>query len=310
MFAILGLLGFFAIVVSIIYLIVSSILFFVKKIKHKPIASLKKMFLYPVVSLCIGMVLFSISVSSGDSETASTNNDQSEQEEQDKQELPKVSLSTDKTEYETNEKAVATITGKTEPGTQLVMTFDTVGLGNPEDTEKKDIKVNDDGTFSVDVNLATDYSFYASKEGKDDNEVTVSVKHSKAAQEYIKQQEEKKKQEEINKGKENAKQISYNHLKKNADNYKGEPYFIKGQVIQALEENGTTLLRVNITNKGYGFYDDTMAVLVNGTTDAVEDDIVEVFGTITGNFSYESTIGANITIPGMSAEPSDVKIVK
>ncbi|MED0649739.1 hypothetical protein P9246_17670 [Aeribacillus pallidus] len=302
MLIILGILGFLMIVGSLLLLIFK-----------KPENNYKKSLFISIGIL--GIIFFFISAtlrdtSSHEATTTDTAATQTETEVEEEKQLPKVELTIDKTEYETDENADVTITGKTEPGTLLTMSFDLIGLGNKEDMLTQDIPVNDDGTFSVDVYWETNYIFYASKEGKADNEVTVSVKHSQAAKDYLKQQEEAEKQKLIKQGKENAKNISYKHLKKNADPYTGEPYFIKGQVIQALEENETTLLRVNITNKGYGFYDDTMAVLVNGTTEALEDDIVEVFGTITGNFSYESTIGAQITIPGMSAEPNDVKIVK
>lgn len=107
--------------------------------------------------------------------------------------------------------------------------------------------------------------------------------------------------------KNNASEISYNMLKKNADTYMGKPYYAKGEVIQAIEDGGTTLLRVNITQGDY-VWDDTVAVIYDGITDAVEDDIIEVYGTIYGNYSYDTTIGGSATIPGITA--SSITVVK
>lgn len=117
----------------------------------------------------------------------------------------------------------------------------------------------------------------------------------------IKAKEDKEaKASEIATAKNNASEISYNMLKKNADTYMGKPYYAKGEVIQAIEDGGTTLLRVNITQGDY-VWEDTVAVIYDGITDAVEDDIIEVYGTIYGNYSYDTTIGGSATIPGITA---------
>ncbi|EAC2891899.1 hypothetical protein F1F76_08695 [Listeria monocytogenes] len=103
----------------------------------------------------------------------------------------------------------------------------------------------------------------------------------------------------------NASKISFNMLNKNADRYTYESYYVKGQVIQAIEEEGTTLLRVNITKNDYG-WEDTVAILYDGLTDAVEDDVVEVYGTIYGNYTYDTTVGGAATIPGITATSINV----
>ncbi len=311
--AILGLFSVLLVLASFIGIIVSGIIFLIKKSKEKPRKNSKTTLIVSSGALIFGIVLLIIAISlthddSDSTKTASTSTSQSSTE-SDKN-LPKVFLELDKKTFETNSKGTATITGKTEPGTQLVMTYDKVGLGDPDDTEKKDVHINKDGTFSITVNWETTYDFYAVKKGESDNEVKADVHFSKEANEYIKQQEEKKHQEEIAEGKKNAQTITYNHLKKNADDYIGKKYFITGKVAQAIEDGGVTLLRVDITNEGYGIYDDTVAVQINGKTDAVEDDIVQVFGTISGNYTYTSTINAEITIPGIDAKTEDVKVIK
>jgi hypothetical protein len=54
---------------------------------------------------------------------------------------------------------------------------------------------------------------------------------------------------------------------------------------------------LNVTPYGYGTWDDNVRFVMSGTTDFVEGDIVNYFGTITGSYSYESQAGWNITTP-------------
>ncbi|MBC1605702.1 hypothetical protein HCJ39_13355 [Listeria rocourtiae] len=105
----------------------------------------------------------------------------------------------------------------------------------------------------------------------------------------------------------NTSKITFNMLNKNADKYVYESYYIKGKVIQAIENDGTTLLRVDMTKTEYG-WEDTVAVIYDNVTDAVEDDIVEVYGIIHGNYSYDTTIGGSATIPGITA--TSITVVK
>ena len=46
--------------------------------------------------------------------------------------------------------------------------------------------------------------------------------------------------------------------------------------MQAMEENGETTLLVEVTDKGYGFWDDIIAVYYPDSTDAIDDDFVEI----------------------------------
>lgn len=302
-YSLLGILGFLLVLISFFTIIISGIIFLIKKYKDSPRHKSKKTLLVSSCTLILGIIFFAIAVShdNSESESAKPASTTEEHHKEKAKKLPKVKLSTDKTTYETNANSVATIKGNTEPGATVSL-FD-------EDLNEKNVKVNPDGSFTVDVNKAGDYDVSASKDGRDDKSITVTVKYSQAAIEHQKQLAAAKKQAEIDEGKKNAQTITYNHLKKNADDYIGTKYFITGKVAQAIEDDGKTLLRVDITNEGYGIYDDTVAVLIDGKTDAVEDDIVQVFGEITGNFTYTSTINAEITIPGMQAKPEDVKVI-
>jgi len=48
------------------------------------------------------------------------------------------------------------------------------------------------------------------------------------------------------------------------------------------------------------------AVTLNGTTSAVENSIIVVYGTIQGSYTYESTANWNITVPSIEAKYVDV----
>lgn len=96
-------------------------------------------------------------------------------------------------------------------------------------------------------------------------------------------------------------------LNKNPDAYKGQLCQYRGQVVQALESGGTTDLRVNVTPSGYGFWSDTIYVTLAGTTPAVENSIVVVYGTIGGSYKYTSTANYTITLPLINAKYVDVQ---
>lgn len=109
-----------------------------------------------------------------------------------------------------------------------------------------------------------------------------------------------------NKALKNEKNISYKMLSK-SDKYSGEPYHItKGKIMQAQEDDGYTVLLVEVTEDD-GYWDDLIMISYDGETDAVDDDFVEVTGTIGDKETYETKIGQN-TVPTMTAEK--IKIIK
>lgn len=233
----------------------------------------------------------------GNNETSSQNADKK-----------KLRIEIDNTKLETHENMTAIISGTTEPNATVIIKYDELGLGDKDDFKTLKTKASSSGTFAKTVDWETDYTVYAKKGSSKSEEKTVTVTHSEEAKKAIEEKNENEEKEKQTKAKENANSISFQMLNKNADNYVGEPYYIKGKVIQAIEDGGTTLLRVDMTQNEYGNWDNTVAVIYSGYTDAVEDDIIEVYGTVYGNYNYESTIGANLTIPGIDAE--NINVVK
>lgn len=99
--------------------------------------------------------------------------------------------------------------------------------------------------------------------------------------------------------------IAYEELARNGDNYIGTPITFRGQIIQVMEGDGFTAYRINVTQDSYGFWDDTMYVeytVKEGESRFLEDDIVTVYGTCMGLYTYETVMGANVTIPSAIAE--------
>ena len=111
--------------------------------------------------------------------------------------------------------------------------------------------------------------------------------------------------------KSSCRTVSFRVLDKDAGSMQGKHLKITGQVFQ-IQDAGAgsywegypdgiqprTSMLVAVTNDGYGFWSDNIAVAYDGKAKGVyEDDIVTVWGTCEGQYSYESVAGYNMTIP-------------
>ncbi|BCV18262.1 hypothetical protein ATOBIA_N05520 [Atopobiaceae bacterium P1] len=97
-------------------------------------------------------------------------------------------------------------------------------------------------------------------------------------------------------------QIPWSDLARTPDTYTGKSISISGRVLQVVEGSELNQLRV-ATN---GDYDDVVLVgyspqIMNGTR-VLEDDQITVLGTYLGTVSYETTMGATKTLPGIYAD--------
>ena len=91
---------------------------------------------------------------------------------------------------------------------------------------------------------------------------------------------------------------SYSDLLRNPDDYLGKSVHFHGKVMQALEDG----FLVEVTDKGYGIWDDIVVIAWDGKPNVIEDDIVDVYGTYTGAYTYQTAIGAQKTVPSASAK--------
>ena len=110
--------------------------------------------------------------------------------------------------------------------------------------------------------------------------------------------------------KEECESYSYNEIARNPDKYDGKSAKFTGEVIQVMEDGDDYTLRVNVT-KGKYYWDDTVLVSYTRKDDdeprILEDDIIVMYGTLAGTHTYESVMGASITVPLFFAEYVDFK---
>lgn len=109
--------------------------------------------------------------------------------------------------------------------------------------------------------------------------------------------------------KESCVTYSYDELARNPDSYAGQDICLRGKVIQVIEESGAVTMRVNVTEGDYGIWDDTIMAYYeysDGESRILEDDIITMYGVFGGLYTYESVLGASITVPLMYAEVVEV----
>ena len=121
-----------------------------------------------------------------------------------------------------------------------------------------------------------------------------------------------KKQEEIRIAKENEEKkgydtgIGYKDLARNPKDYVGKKIKFEGKVIQVMEGDSETQLRLAVN----GDYDNVILCAYNKSlvsSRILEDDYITVRGLSNDVVSYESTMGGNITIPSMLVKKIDMK---
>jgi hypothetical protein len=127
---------------------------------------------------------------------------------------------------------------------------------------------------------------------------TAQQKQSKAETAIYRTEKAEREEAEF---RENATTIDYNQLIKNPDKYKGEKVVYEGQILQIQEEAGYGFMLLSVTNEGYGFWDDNIWVNFFEPIDAAEEDIITVYGKMTGSEEYETQIGGSTYVPRMNA---------
>lgn len=115
-------------------------------------------------------------------------------------------------------------------------------------------------------------------------------------------EEKAKKEQEENSFKASCKTYTFEQMARNPNKFKGNNVKVTGEVVQTLYNTNTVDLRVNITKNGsYStYYLDTIYVTYTpqvGEDKILKDDIITIYGTAQGDYSYTSTMGSTVTLP-------------
>lgn len=115
---------------------------------------------------------------------------------------------------------------------------------------------------------------------------------------------------ELEQFKASCKTISFDQLDKNPDSYAGQNVKFTGEIVQISEYGDSTEMRVSVTQTEYGFWsaDDVIFVTYEKKTGLVKDNIITIYGTVEGSYTYTSIIGAQITVPKIVAR--HIELVK
>ena len=105
-------------------------------------------------------------------------------------------------------------------------------------------------------------------------------------------------------------EIDYKELLRNPEKHKGDRICFEGKITEVVDESKRSVtLRINVTNNGYGIWDDDIYVTFEredtGNDRLLEDDIVKVYGEADGNKSYLTVLFAERTIPKVKAKYID-----
>ena len=96
---------------------------------------------------------------------------------------------------------------------------------------------------------------------------------------------------------------SFEDVARYPDDWEGKRVRFTGEVIQVMQDGNAYTLRLNVTDTGY-FWTDTIMVYYDAPSGApriLEDDVMTFYGTMHGMYSYQSVMGATITVPLLQA---------
>ncbi|OHX33158.1 hypothetical protein [Bacillus mycoides] len=99
--------------------------------------------------------------------------------------------------------------------------------------------------------------------------------------------------------------ITYDQLARTPDDFKGKKAKFTGKVLQVMEGQGETQLRVAVS----GNYDKVLYVAYKSdiiNSRVLENDNVTIKGKSAGIYTYKSTMGGEISIPAMLVEKIDI----
>lgn len=104
--------------------------------------------------------------------------------------------------------------------------------------------------------------------------------------------------------KQKCKHIPYKSLARSPEKYERKKVKFTGKIIQVMESDIYTCFRIDVTKGAYGIWDDTVYVEYweDSSKRFLEDDVVTFYGKFEGLHTYETVLGASVTIPSVTAK--------
>lgn len=110
--------------------------------------------------------------------------------------------------------------------------------------------------------------------------------------------------------KKECEKIEYKELARNAKDIVGKKVKFTGQIQQVVydSEDGESEYLVSVTKDEYDIWDDNVYVYFSKKgSKLLEEDIVNIYGEISGEEEYTSVLGESITVPAIAAAYMDLK---
>ncbi len=99
-----------------------------------------------------------------------------------------------------------------------------------------------------------------------------------------------------------ATTIPYADLIKSTGPYLGEKIKLYGQILQIQQSGSGGFMLLSVTDEGSGLWVDNVWVNYTGTNQYVDNNIITVYGTVTGTKSYTTQVGGETYVPEVSAK--------
>lgn len=92
-------------------------------------------------------------------------------------------------------------------------------------------------------------------------------------------------------------------MKKNPEKHAGTYTKYEGKILQIVEDDSSIIIRLAVTKDIYGYdLNDVVYITYEGTTEFVDEDVIIVYGTVIGTYTYESQAGYNISLPHIEVD--------
>ena len=173
--------------------------------------------------------------------------------------------------------------------------------------DSKPITVDPNGNWQTRVRLNegdNTFAVAATKAGFTDNAASATITRELTAAEQAQKDAAKREREAaarqafIN----SAKTIPYKQLIKDPESYAGQKVAYQGQIFQIQQSGGAGVMLLSVTDEGYGLWTDEIWVNYHQSVKSAKDDIITVYGTVTGTKTYDTQIGGTRYVPQIDAK--------